>query len=415
MARGGDRPQCAGARQLQEMPSVHYSKVPSGTTPRSYRVHPGSSRLDPVSAVKPTVNLYTIRTQNVGEGNSSQSHSMPANLTPEYKAAEAAFRQAREPKERLACLKDMLRTIPKHKGTDHLQADIKTRIKQLTDELSCPRKGGARGGPTTVVHAEGAAQIALLGPPNAGKSTLHGRLTGSHAQTGPYPFTSQYPQPGMLAHEDIHFQLIDLPPLSSEHPIAWIGNTLQPADACLLVVDLGDAGCVEQVLDIHALLKEKRVTLTARWDEPEAQLQHDDELPDPFAIRLPTLMLANKADQIPALDDELLVFQELTGLRYPVISVSGTSGQGLGQIGPWLFARLGIVRVYTKAPGRPADKDRPFTVRRGQTVYDVAMLVHRDMARSLKYARVWGEGHFTGQQVGREHPVSDGDVLELHA
>ena len=340
---------------------------------------------------------------------------MPANLTPEYKAAEAAFRQARDPKDRLTCLKDMLRTIPKHKGTDHLQADIKTRIKQLTDELAGPRKGGARGGPTTVLHVEGAAQIALLGPPNAGKSTLHGQLTGSHAQTGPYPFTTQYPQPGMLPHQDIHFQLIDLPPISPEHPISWIANTLQPADACLLVVDLGDPGCVEQVMDLHRLLKEKKVTLTPHWDERAAEADQDDLLPDPFAIRLPTLMLANKADQIPALDDELQVFEELIGLRYPVLSVSATSGHGLGEIGPWLFDSLGVVRVYTKAPGRPPDKDRPFTVRRGQTVYDVAMLVHRDIARSLKYARVWGEGHFTGQQVGKEHTVSDGDVLELHA
>ncbi len=339
---------------------------------------------------------------------------MPANLTPEYKVAEAAFRQARDPKERLACLKDMLRTIPKHKGTDHLQADIKTRIKQLTDELAGPKKGGARGGPATVIHAEGAAQIALLGPPNSGKSTLHERLTGSHAQTGPYPFTTQFPQPGMLPHGGIHFQLIDLPPLSPEHPVSWIGNTLQPADACLLVVDLGDPSCVDQAMEAQALLKDKRVTLTAHWDEIEVEPDRDDEVPDPFAIRLPTLMLANKADQIAAMDEELQVFQELTGLRYPVLTVSAATGEGLGQIGPWLFERLGIVRVYTKAPGRPPDKDRPFTVRRGQTVYDVAMLVHRDIAHSLKYARLWGEGHFTGQQVGREHAVSDGDVLELH-
>ncbi len=340
---------------------------------------------------------------------------MPANLTPEYKAAEAAFRQAREPKERLACLKDMLRTIPKHKGTDHLQADIKTRIKLLSDELAGPKKGGARGGPATVIHLEGAAQIALIGPPNSGKSTLHDQLTGSHAQTGPYPFTTQHPQPGMLPYEDIHFQLIDLPPLSGEHPIPWIGNALQPADACLLVLDLGDPNCVEQATEIHALLKEKRVTLSAHWDEPETQPERDAGVPDPFALRLPALMLANKADQIPDLDGELQVFQELTDFHYPVFSVSATTGAGLGKIAPWLFNKLGIVRVYTKAPGRPPDKHRPFTVRRGQTVYDVAMLVHRDIARSLKYARVWGTGHFTGQQVGRDHSVSDGDVLELHA
>src|SRR5262245_32551886 len=100
---------------------------------------------------------------------------MAANPSPEDKAAKAANRKAREPRERLECLREMLRTIPKHKGTEHIQADLKTRIKELTEEASGPRKGGARGGPTLVVRPEGAAQVALLGPPNAGKSSLHAR------------------------------------------------------------------------------------------------------------------------------------------------------------------------------------------------------------------------------------------------
>ena len=192
---------------------------------------------------------------------------MPANLTPEFKAAEAACRKARDPRERLEWLREMLRTIPKHKGTDHLQADIKTRIKELTEELAGPKKGGSRGGPATVIRPEGAAQIALLGPPNSGKSSLHARLTGSNAQTGPYPFTTRVPQPGMLPYQDIYLQLIDLPPLTQDRPIPWIRNALQPADACLLVVDLGDPACVEHVMTIHDLLAEKGVTLAERWDE----------------------------------------------------------------------------------------------------------------------------------------------------
>ncbi len=338
---------------------------------------------------------------------------MPANLTPEYKAVEAAFRQARDPKERLECLREMLRTIPKHKGTDHLQADIKSRIKQLTEELAGPKKGGARGGPATLIRPEGAAQIALIGPPNVGKSALHASLTGSNAESGPYPFTTQFPQAGMLPYEDIYFQLVDLPPISHEHQVPWLVNALQPADACLLVVDLGQPDCVDQVLAIHQLLADKHVTLTDRW-ETEVQSNDDDELADPFAISLPTVLVANKADQIPHLDEELQVFQELTGLRYPFMPVSATTGTGLDRIGPWLFRNLSIVRVYTKAPGRPPDQDRPFAVRHGQTVYDVALLVHREIAQALKYARLWNGREFNGQQVGRDHPVADGDVIELH-
>src|SRR5262245_21327787 len=121
---------------------------------------------------------------------------MPANLPPEYKAADAAFRKARDPQERLEWLREMLRVIPKHKGTDHLQGDIKRRIKELSDELDRPRKGGARGGPALVIRPEGAAQLALVGPPNTGQSSLHARTTSSVARVGPYPSTTRPAAPG---------------------------------------------------------------------------------------------------------------------------------------------------------------------------------------------------------------------------
>ena len=341
---------------------------------------------------------------------------MPANLSPEYNAAEAAFRKARDPRERLDCLREMLRTIPKHKGTEHLQADIKGRIKDLSEEFEGGRKGGGHsGGPALVVRPEGAAQVALIGPPNAGKSSLHARLTGFAAHVATYPFTTQFPEPGMMPHEDVHFQLIDLRAISPEHPVPWLAGALQSADAGLLVVDLGEPSCLEQVQAVQSELAKKRLTLTERWGAKEdsgAAAAQDD---DPFARKLPTLMLANKSDAIANLDAELEAFRELSGLRYPMIAVSANTGHGLGEIGPWLFHNLGIVRVYSKAPGHAPDKSRPFTLRHGQTVADVARLVHKDLEQSLRYARVWGHSAFEGQHVGPEHPLSDGDIVELHA
>jgi uncharacterized protein len=334
---------------------------------------------------------------------------MPTNVSPEYKAAEAEFRKARTPEDRLHWLREMLRTIPKHKGTEHLQAELKTKVKELTEALTGPRKGGARTGPPTVVHAEGAAQIALLGPPNSGKSSLHDRLTGSHAEVGPFPFTTQYPQPGMLPYEDINFQLVDLPPISSEHLPPWLYNTVQPAAASLLIVDLGDPDCVEQVEELRRLLSGGRVTLDASWEQ-----RADDEDADLFEVVLPTLLVATKTDQLSNPEEELATFRELTGYAYPAVAVSVVDGQGLDRIGPFLFEHLGVVRVYTKIPGRPPDMTRPFTVRRGQTVADVAVLVHKEIAADLRYARLWGPGTFDGQQVGRDHALADGDVVELH-
>ena len=337
---------------------------------------------------------------------------MPANLTPDYKAAEAAYRRASDPQEKLVHLREMLRVIPKHKGTDHLQADIKTRIKQLTEEQAAGRKTGARGGPPTVIKPEGAAQIALVGPPNTGKSAIHARLTGSHVASEPYPFATQFPQPGMYQYEDVAFQLVDLPSIAPEHPIPWIGNALQVSDGCLLVVDLGSPGCVERVIDLHEILRSRKIVLTSRWPSDPGGVGSDPD--DPFVVHLPTVLVANKSDLLPDPTAEVQVLEELAEVAYPYLAVSASTGAGLDTLGRWLFDALGVVRVYSKIPGQPADDGAPYTVRRGATVAEVATLVHRDIASGLKYARVWGRESFDGQQVGRDHQVVDGDVLELH-
>ena len=339
---------------------------------------------------------------------------MPTNVTPEYKKAEEAYRSAREPKDRLACLKEMLRTIPKHKGTEHLQSDIKTRIKQLTEELAGPKKGGKRSGPSHVVRPEGAAQVCLIGPPNAGKSSLHARLTGSHSDIGPYPYTTHLPVPGMLVYEDIHFQLVDLPPVSADFMEPWLTNTLQHADGALLVIDVSDPECLEQVPAVLERLAEKKVFLRTAWPGLDpTQTREPDENEDPFRLDLPTVLIANKSDLDPD-PEEVEVLEELLGLRYPALTMSAETGDGLDELGPFLFRALEIVRVYTKTPGKPADMDKPFTVRRGGTVLDVARLVHKDIAEGLKFARMWGAEVYDGQQVGPDHLVCDGDLIELH-
>jgi ribosome-interacting GTPase 1 len=355
---------------------------------------------------------------------------MPANLSPEYKSAQESFRRAREPHEKLEALREMLRTIPKHKGTEHLQADIKTRIKELTDEVAGPRKGGARSGPELAVRPEGAAQVALLGPPNAGKSSLHARLTGSHAVVGPYPFSTKFPVPGMLSHEDVQFQLVDLPPVSADHVDPWLVGALHTADAAMLVVDLTDPGCVEQLEAVERGLQERKVDLLGEGPAPEAASSRppggpadgeggavagEEPLPDPFRVRLPALLVANKADLLEDAEAELEAFRELAPDPFVSLAVSARSGLGLDRVGGALFDLLGVVRVYSKLPGHASDRGKPFTLRRDQTVRDVARQVHRGLAAELRFARVWGpSAEFGGQQVSGDHVVRDGDVVELH-
>ena len=376
---------------------------------------------------------------------------MPTNVSPEYKKAQGQYRKAREPAERLKHLREMLSTIPKHKGTEALQADIKTKIKEMTEELAGPRKGAARTGPVQVIKPEGAAQIALIGPPNAGKSSLHRVLTGSRAEVGAYPFTTQAPLPGMLMHQDVPLQLIDLPAISAEFMEPWLPNALQPAHAALLVLDLHEPGCAEHLLAIRERLDQRRITLSEDWrgrlpaglvpddwppagspaDEPSAAdgdepcaggagptgpIDGEDDAPidDPFRITLPTLLVVTKAD-LGFVPDEVDVLLELTGARFPVLAVSAEKGHGLVRLGALLIRGLQIVRVYTKIPGKPADHQQPYTLFAGDTVEDLARLIHRDLAASLQHARVWGSAKFDGQQVGRDFVLADGDIVEIHA
>ncbi|MEA2063767.1 MAG: GTPase, partial [Gemmatimonadota bacterium] len=162
---------------------------------------------------------------------------MPANLTPQYLDAEKAFRQARSSEDKIACLEEMLRVIPKHKGTDHLQGDIRRRMAKLREQDSREAAKG-RKGHSHKVRKEGAGQIALAGTPNVGKSALTAALTNADPQVADYPFTTRVPVPAMVPYKDIKIQLVDMPPISREHEEHWVVDLLKAAQVVALVVDL---------------------------------------------------------------------------------------------------------------------------------------------------------------------------------
>jgi 50S ribosomal subunit-associated GTPase HflX len=206
-----------------------------------------------------------------------------------------------------------------------------------------------------------------------------------------------------------------LPSIGAEFTVPWLPAALQSSDAALLVVDLSDPACTEQLAYVLAWLDRHRVGLSATWPRAAGSGPATDsaEQEDPFRIELPTLLLANKRDLDPE-PGEIEVLEELLGLSFPAIGTSAETGHGLDRIGPFLFQNLGVVRVYTKTPGKEADMQKPFTVFSGDTITDVASRVHKDIASSLRFARVWGASVYDGQQVGPEHCVEDGDIVELH-
>jgi hypothetical protein len=331
---------------------------------------------------------------------------MPANLTPQYHDAEHRFRAARTTTEKIACLEEMLRVIPKHKGTDRMRGDLRRRLSKLKAEGA--KSGGGPRGYTVQVDKEGIGQMVLLGAPNTGKSALVAALTKATPEVADYPFTTRKPLPGMMQFENVQIQLVDMPPLSRDYMEPWMAQIARNGDGLVLVVDLGNADVLEDMDLITTVLEEWKLLPVAH---ALAEKEYEDLAVGVVPQRV--LVVGNKVD-LPESADIWEVLQELYGERWPMLTVSATTGQHLERLRQELYIMLDVVRVYTKAPGKKPDLSAPFAMPQDSTIDEVAAMVHKDFAERLKFARVWGQKTFDGQMVQRDYVVQEGDVIELH-
>ena len=325
---------------------------------------------------------------------------MPANLPPMYFGAEKRFRAAKTTQEKMAALEDMMAIMPKHKGTDHLRAELRRRMAKLTQAAD---KKAATQRTSMVIPKEGAAQIVVIGPPNAGKSQLVTSITNAAPAVAEYPFTTHAATPGMMQFENIQIQLIDTPPLVGQSVEFWMPHTLRRADALLVVVDLSDAP-LEQVESILTQLKDMRIGIGEEQTEEEETGQ---------PIQKKVLIVGNKLD-LDGAGQSYQDLQEMYGGQLPLIAISAKEGTGLEELKSQVFETLEIMRVYTKTPGEKPDLNDPIILERGSTLETAAAEVHKDFRAQLKYARVWGSGKHDGIMVKRDHVLQDGDVIELH-
>lgn len=330
---------------------------------------------------------------------------MPANLTQQYLKAEAAYRESQTQQEELNCLQVMLREIPKHKGTDRLQADLKSKIAKLKIEM---QRANSLPSPRTAskIPRQGAGRVLLIGAPNSGKSQLLAALTRAQPEVAPFPFTTQSPLPGMMYFEDCPFQLIDMPPVTSDYMDPTTIGLVRGADLVLLVIDLASDNLIE---DTQAVL--------ARFQASKTRLGRETLLDaeDVGLTYTGTLVVLNKGDDAGAAD-RIALLDEFLKLPFDRLQSSGTVGTGLLDLRKSVFERLKIVRVYTKHPKqKDPDMSNPFAIRQGQTLLDVADCVHCDLAASLRSARVWSKGVHSVITVKPDYQPLDGDIVELHA
>ncbi len=329
---------------------------------------------------------------------------MPANLTPQYKKVEEEYRRATTLEEELHCLQRMLQEIPKHKGTDHLQAELKAKISKAKKELAAEKSSGKRTHGLRI-PPQGAGTAIILGGPNAGKSQLVGRLTNATPEVAPYPFTTTVPAPAMMHWEDVTVQLVDTPPITVDFMDPVLYGLIRGADLALLLVDLENDAGIEQCQDVLARLAHTKTRLAARsyLDEEDVGLSYTQ-----------AFLAPNKIDA-PDAAERLILLHELLPLDFPEYVISAEHGRGLEALREAIYKAMDVVRVYSKLPSaREPDRDRPFTLRRGSCLLELAGMVHKDFIEKLKFARVWGTAVHDGTQVKGDYILHDKDVVELH-
>jgi ribosome-interacting GTPase 1 len=327
---------------------------------------------------------------------------MPANLPPQYFETEKKLKTAKTPQEKIAILEELLSIVPKHKGTEKLQALLKTKISKLKS-VAQKKASTARRSPIYMVEKSGAGQVVLLGPPNSGKSRLVKSLTNANPEIGDYPFTTHLAYPAMMKYENIQIQLVDTPPITLDYMETWLPELIKGADGVLLILDLTDPSLLDAFTAVMMKLEERRIKFF-----PEKNIPEEEKL-----FYKKALIVANKKDLVP---DEKIdnLLKELYGEKLEIITVSALQQDELDELRKKIFFMLDIIRIYSKAPGKKAAFDDPFTLRKGSTVIDFARVVHRDFTQKMKYARIWNERKYQGQMVNRDHILEDEDIIELH-
>ncbi|MBP8980738.1 MAG: TGS domain-containing protein [Syntrophobacterales bacterium] len=326
---------------------------------------------------------------------------MPANLPPDYFAAEERFRAARTPEDKIEALEEMLAVMPKHKGTDKLKAMLRERISKFRAQAQ-ERKGTGKQKTAYSIEKEGAAQAVIVGPPNTGKSSLVALVTNAAPEVAPFPHTTHRPTPGMMEFENIQFQLIDTPPITRQYTDPSLLDLLRRTDIIILMLDL-TADPMGQYEETMSILHE------ARLYSPQCPLP--DNLPKrPFVKNF--LIIVNKMDR-PEDQEALEIFRELSGVTPPCLGLSAKTGLNVSSLPQTIFSLAGILRVYTKRPGREADMTAPFIIPTGSVVEELASRIHKEFAVRLKYARIWGKGVRDGQMVPRNHVLQDGNIVEF--
>jgi small GTP-binding protein len=328
---------------------------------------------------------------------------MPANLPPQYFEKEKELKTARTSEEKIPILEELLAIVPKHKGTEKIQANLKTKIAKLKSQTQ-KKSGGMRQRSAFLIEKAGAGQVVLIGLPNSGKSSLIKSLTNAQPEIGDYPFTTHSPSPAMMMYENIQIQLVDTPPITSDYMETWHSELIKGADGVLVILDLAGADPSLDFLILQEKLSEKRIELVPFSQEILAEEKQ---------FKKNTLIIGNKKDLPPA-DKNITELKDNLPQEFELIPISANIENLMDELRSQIFKLLKVLRVYSKIPGKKADHNEPYVFKEGSTLMDMAKSVHKDFYQKLRFARIWGKEKYQGQKVNRDYVLQDEDIIELH-
>ncbi len=326
---------------------------------------------------------------------------MPANLPPNYYEKERELKFASTPEEKIQIYLELLSIMPKHKGTDKLKADLRSKIAKLKRELG--KKSGVARFDFYHVPKEGAAQAVMLGLPNSGKSQILGVLTNAEPEIRNYPFTTRKPQIGMLIYEDIQIQIVDMPPVSLDYAPGWIFGIARSSNLLLIVLDISKKDVSKQIEILLNLLESSHIRT----------FKNDAQQTDENFMYKQSLVLCNKED-MEAAQYNFQFLSKKYHRQLEFISISALKNSGIKKLKDDIYKSLNIIRVYTKPPKKDIDKSHPFVLKKNTKIIELASQIHKDFITNLKYVRLWRNQKLKGMRVDRDEILQDGDIIEFH-
>jgi len=304
---------------------------------------------------------------------------MSANLPPQFYTVSEKLKEVKTSEEKISILEELLAIVPKHKGTEKVQRDIKTKIAKLRKQK--PKRGKREY--LYSIRKEGAGQIVIIGLANSGKSSLLNALTNANAKVALYSFTTEIPQPAMMPYENILIQLVDTPPLIKSSP-PWLKGILKAADGLLAILDLSKENVLDDIKNLQELL--------SNWGIIDKKI----------------LFLGNKVDESK---ENLKKIEP----QYKIKIISCLKKTGIEELKKEIFDLLEIVRVYTKSSNRSSpDFEHPFIFKKNSRLIELANQIHQDFFFSFKYAKLFKRNFKKPQFVGKDYILQDEDIIEIH-